>query len=726
MMKAIKLILLILALLFTTTNCGIKKAMGKLGESAESIAASIEKVTNAATDLLNKINDISRLVDSKLESGEITQGIADLIDGRLQTVSELLETTIQNSGGYVFDRLDGSVDNAFDELGKLLDELLNGVLGNYIPAIIDQISAQMQLQINTITSSMEDLIVVTAGQTIYVIDKTINGLVITFSIIILAIGLIIFAIIFLRKGRRITGANYIGIGLIAIFLAFFLVLALSSTVRGMVISGFDYGAELKVKEITPKITGIIPQNIVLGKTKRIYIYGTHLNKLEKITVKLTQGGSEKFSFPRSTLIVNTSNRIILGNLDKELQWTVPLFRVFRAYMAETAISGTITESQMVQVNRSLNATQYPEIKPGVSVTGTSPSVTIHHSGAQPGLSITSAAALHSLQNQRVEFAAISKQRMNIAVKALGPARSAQYLRNINTFFFNRYKIAEGDYGLIVFADTVRIESPQYITVNNPPPPIPDPDIFVMNMNWTGSVIPVARQSASLDITFGFTHPEQIQRSFNARITTIPYTTSIRVNVPEGKIAAASSGNKTIVTTNPFTISATGSYLFNCSVDDENEINESVESNNTFSKYLQVGEYLYDVTLTNFSFELLSSSPLSQNVKLSFSLIADAGNNPTGNCQGSATVKSNTTTPLNCSFGFPGMREGQTVMLTFIPVVKISIFGLKYNFSLGNVTWQKHLDVNPTGMNENREYDILREGKNYKLHGKMTITRKKSL
>jgi hypothetical protein len=124
-MKTIK-ILLVSFLLLLSTSCGI-------GDKLDRITDAIEDVSNSAVSLLEKINDISRLVDSKLESGEITQDLADLIDGRITLIAELLESTMQNTGGYFFDRIDGSVNNAFMNLSNLLDQIQTGILEKAIP-----------------------------------------------------------------------------------------------------------------------------------------------------------------------------------------------------------------------------------------------------------------------------------------------------------------------------------------------------------------------------------------------------------------------------------------------------------------------------------------------------------------------------------------------------------------------------------------------------------------
>lgn len=722
-MKKLTIVMCVLMILFSA-SCGIKDAMDKLGKSAESIAESIEQVSDAATSLLNKINDISRLVDAKLESGEINQEIADMIDGRLYILTQSIESAIQNTGGYMFDRLDGSVDNAFGELDILLDNLMAGVLGNYVPAIIDQVSSQMQLQINTITSSLEDLIILTAGQTVYVIDKTFNGLIITISSVILAIGLLIFALVFLRKGRKLTGANYIGVGIFVIFLAFFLVIILVPSVRGRILTGFDYAAALDVKEIPPKVTAVVPENIVLGKTQRIYIYGRHLNQLKNADIKLTQGNQVKFTFPKSTHIVNTSNRIVLGNLDKELRWFVPAYPVFKQYLQDQGALTTITENQAIQIGNNLSQVHFSHIKPGVSEQPTATIGGLH----QLNMNVVAMSPTTSIPKAlpvKLELSKVKEKTKDLVVAEVGGIKAANLLEIFNNFFKAQYLIAEGDYGLEVLDDSLRIESPQFLIVSNPPPPVPDPDIFVMDLNWSGGITPKNGQSATLDVTFGFKHPEAIPRDFNARVITVPTTTPLTINVPEGKIAAAKSGNRITVTSNPFNIDNSGNYSFVCSVDDQNQVKESNESNNTFTKGLTVGEYVYDVTLDRFFIEPLSST-VKKGGEFTFSLVADAGGYPTSSCQQVITLNQNEITTLPCQFSFPSMNMGQNVMITFIPILEVE-FGFlslfNYPVNLGNSVWEKHLDVNPTGMGHIKEYDILRETPHYKLHGKMTVTRK---
>lgn len=706
-MKPLRFALLILTV-FALTAC-----IEDITESIEDITESVEDVADSATDLMEEINDISRHVDEKLETGQITEEVADLIDGRLSSIADILESTLQNSGGYIFDRLDGSVDNAFSELDKLLDHLLEEVMGNCVPKIINQIGSQMQLQINTIAAAAEDLVIVTAGQTVYVMDKAFNGLIILISIIILAIGLIVFAIIFLKKGRKLTGANYIGVGLLAIFLAFFFVLALSPSVRGKVLTGFNFGTALDIKEITPTITTVIPENIELGKTKRIYIYGKHLNKLENIQVKLIRGGTEKFKFPQGTLIVNTSNRIVLGNLDQELKWTYPKYPLFRDAMDREGVFLNIPENQVIQVNKSLNAARFPEIKP-VSPQENQPVSGMTGTGIRQAINRTPASPI-----TRIGVDKIIRQREEVTISKLGQVKSEQYLLKLKNFFFNHYKIAEGDYGLVVFSDTTLIESSQFVTVTNPPPPAPDPDIFIMGMSWSDGLIPVAGHDATLDIKLGFSHPEQIASSFRVRVYTVPPAVDFLVEVPMGRIAAAYSGNQVVVTTRSFSVDKPGNYTFKCSVDDRNDIRETSETNNTYNENLDIGEYLYDVVLDHFSFELFESMDA---MNLVYSVQVDAGEFPTVPCLGKITQTGSTMlTPLNCKFNLTGMRIGETIMLTFHPDVVLSKdeWFPSWHSDLQSESFITTLD------SDTSQKPILKMGRDYTFRGLMTITPRKS-
>lgn len=696
-MKIIKFVSIVLLMLLLI-SCGIGKKLDRITES-------IEDVSNAAVSLLDKINDISRLVDSKLEGGEINQDLADLIDGRLQTLSELLESTMQNSGGYFFDRVDGSVDNAFMNLSKLLDQIQTGILENTIPSLINQISSQMQLQINTISASVEDIIILASGEVMVVVDKTVNGIILTFSVILLALTLLIFAIILIRKGRKLTGANYIGLGLIGLFIIFFSLIIFFPKIRGNIISGFDYASKVNKREVTPKITGVVPETIVLGKTKNIYIYGNHLNLLQSFDVKLMQGNKQKFKFPESTIIVATRNRIVLGNLDKNLQWFVPKFSKFIVDAKLENLQTQVSMQKIAEASNTINDAIYSKIQ---SLPSSINMRRIDNVSLVPATTIKT----------RVNTTQYMAQKNNLVTEKLGLANSAKYMQLVNAFFLGKYKIAEGDYGLMVYKDTVRIESPQLLSILNPPPPVPKPDIFVMDIRWSGGLEPVAGQSTALDITFGFKHPEQISGPFKAKITSVPVLSPVEFTIPEGKIAAACSDNHVVVTSRTFTVNNPGTYTFSCSVDENNMIEESSETNNVASKTLKVGEELYSVKISSLSYE-----PLTALGDITLTSVCDASDQQSQNCAYSFNLSSKETKPVDCTFIFDNLKKGNLVSLSASAKMKMKMFMTEFDVNLGSIPiYTMDLDERPTDGNPSKDFQIVRETKYYKLTGILTVTK----
>src|SRR4030042_2932159 len=147
-MKTPKLIK-ILALMILFSGCGL--------------VSELKDLTKTANDLLENINSITQQIDSKVESGELSQEIGNLIDERLNTISQIIETTIQNSGGFLFDQVNGTIDNAFLNISLLLDQIKTGILDETLPNLINQISMQLQMNINTISASVEDIVVLTFG-----------------------------------------------------------------------------------------------------------------------------------------------------------------------------------------------------------------------------------------------------------------------------------------------------------------------------------------------------------------------------------------------------------------------------------------------------------------------------------------------------------------------------------------------------------------------------------
>ncbi|MDD5673280.1 MAG: hypothetical protein PHC61_03900 [Chitinivibrionales bacterium] len=706
-------VLVIAALLVTVVGgcggCDINK------EAFDKIAGSIQDVSKAATDLMNQINDVTRLVDSKVESGELGQDVGDVVDQRLSNLMAQLESAMQNSGGYLFDQANGTIDHTFIDISLLLDQINSGILNKTLPSLIDQISSQLQLQINTISTTVEDLVVLTAGSAVIIVDKTVNAIVIIVSIIFLAIGVFVFAVILIKMKGNFSVPNIVGVSFMGIFTIFFLTIILSSDLRGNVIAGFNFGKKVPIRELPPKITGVVPETFVLGKTKNLYIYGTHLNALQKIKVKLMQNTTEKVVFPDSTIIVATNNRIVLGNFERKLGWKLPPFAAFKMKVQQNPAFVSASDQSINAMSYSMNAALAQHLTS--TRQAFSDRALIAANNRAPLSAVRPALLLGELQQARL---------IGIG-RALGSAQTRAFNTVINNFYLDQFKIPEGQYGLVVFADTTKIESPQLFSVLNPPPPAMDPDISPVNIRWAGGIDPVAGQSTTLEVEFSVQYPENITTPFMAKITSIPPITPIEVTVPMGIIAAAKGNNRALALTRAFTAPAKGVYVFTVSADEQNVVKESNEGNNTLTRNLNVGEYTYDATLTSFGGEIIGG--LSSAKKFFMSVTADATGLPTWGCSQQVAIVGGGKHSINCATTLPGLKPGQIILLTFNGIATlpfpIPFITGEMPIGLGSITWNKQIVLNPTDFQDSKEFIIESQTESCKYTGKLILTRKKS-
>ena len=291
-------IILFVALLFS--GCDIPGTFG------------FKNLTENVTDLLGNINSITALIDEKLSTGELDEVTAKWADDRLEKLSEVITEAMEKGGGQVFDRADGSIDNIFSNTQDLLEQIKKGILDGSLPNLIDQLSGQIEIQINLLSANVEDLIILTFQNSFVLIDKATNSIVTIASIVFLVIGLLIFGIILIRKKGKFKGFPAIlGLIFMLIYILFFLGVLLIPTVRHQVIVGFDFGKEIE-GVLNPKIMGITPKNVVIGQTKTT-LYGNHLETIDwdSIRITLESGGSQKFNLPKENIIVISNRKIVL-------------------------------------------------------------------------------------------------------------------------------------------------------------------------------------------------------------------------------------------------------------------------------------------------------------------------------------------------------------------------------------------------------------------------------
>lgn len=575
-MKKIAILFILVSYLILVNGCGL--------------TSNLKDLTQTANNLLENINSIVEQIDTKVETGDLSREIGNLIDERLNNLAQVIENTIQNSGGFLFDQVNGTIDNAFSNISQLLDQIKTGILDDSLPMLINQLSSAIQMNINLIASSVEDIIVLSFGNVFVLVDKTVNSVVIISSIILMAIGLIIFIFLLFRKKKEFTAFRAIGLFFMLTYLGFFLTIIFSNKIRGNIIAGFNLGIKYTGIEVQPKITSVYPENFTLGTNDKIYLYGRHLNKIDTLKVFLRTGTQVKYTFPKDNIIVASQNRIVLGNFKT---WRPPVFAEFKNFVgpSEQAILNSAQYKRFAAlVNESVN----PRISNLQNIVPLN---------IQPvtNLPVSNTTTTNIRRVARRNINEIQNIRNNLAIQEFGVVQSQAILVNLHDFFISRFKLPEGDYGIVAFDNLTEIESPQLITISYPVPPAPLPDIFPMEITWI-EPIAVSGRPTALNVKLGFSHPEEIKNSFSVRITSSPVLPQKIITVPMGVITGAISSKQAVVTTSQFTITNHGNYIFTVSVDYNNKVQEENEGNNTISSTLDVKRYIYDLEVKYSTFE----------------------------------------------------------------------------------------------------------------------------
>ncbi|HBE40218.1 MAG TPA: hypothetical protein DDW27_03280, partial [Bacteroidales bacterium] len=489
-MKKIAVLCTLISYLILLNGCGL--------------VSKLKDLTQTANTLLESINSVVEQIDTKVETGDLTREIGNLIDERLNNLAQVIETTIQNNGGFIFDQVNGTIDNAFSNISRLLDQIKTGILDDSLPMLIGQISSEIQMNINLIASSVEDIIVLTFGNVFVLVDKTVNSIVIISSIILLAIGLIIFIFLLFRKKKEFTAFRAIGLFFMLVYLGFFLTIIFSNRIRGNIIAGFNLGVKYTGIEVQPKITGVYPENFTFGTNDKIFLYGRHLNKIDTLKVFLRTGNQVKYTFPDDNIIVATQNRIVLGNFKT---WGPVVFAELQKFLGPSG-QALLNSTQYKRFAKRVNESIYPHIINFQNI--------VPHN-IQPVISPpainTPLAGFKKVPRKNISE--IQKVRENIAVQELGAIQSQSLLGKLQDFFTTRYQLPEGDYGIVAFDNKTEIESPQLITISYPVPPAPLPDIFPMEIKWIEPYA-VAGRATALNVRLGFSHPEEIKNSFTVR------------------------------------------------------------------------------------------------------------------------------------------------------------------------------------------------------------------
>lgn len=249
---------------------------------------------NAAGNSLvdNITENIDRIIEKAGETirgilTEITQNIERILS-KLNTVfKDVMKTTLESLEQFT-NSLFYQLNQSFNNIAKHIDNILDGIIEN-IESLLETAKNTLIEVVTQLEKSISNIII-KAGETVnYVVDKVMYNILTISGWMLLGIGLIIFAVMFTKRGLP-TGATGIAvISIIGLFFILFASIAIIPHFRTWVMqyTGLGLKARLKMAEEEAEIESITPTFIHPGKTKELTIRGLFLTqKGEAPTVTL--------------------------------------------------------------------------------------------------------------------------------------------------------------------------------------------------------------------------------------------------------------------------------------------------------------------------------------------------------------------------------------------------------------------------------------------------------
>lgn len=551
---------LLLSLTMVFSSCAIKK--------------NLEDITEHANEILEELAQLSRTVNSQVETGQLTETLGETIDDRIDNLAKTIEELLINGGGFLFDEVNGTLNNTFDNVEGLIDNINEEILEGSIPANIRLLSNELLMHSNNIAGHAEDLINLTFGNTSILLSQATDALITTIAWAVLGIGLLLIIIMLIIFGSKMNkGTRAFVIILVALFLIIPLSFLFIPPVKGLVLKSMDIGEEIVARSMQPRLVGISPMEYEIGTSDKILAFGIHLDQLEvdSVEIGLYQSGGRKIAFTKASIKVITANKIVISDFAKKLNWT-------RFKYAEMANSySTVIQKAFPRVKY-----QNLSVKENVKSLNTRFKLKDFRMIQPPAVKVNNlnpVIANPNIGNRRVQ-----------ADKQFAPL-----LVDVYKVMQTRYNIAAGDYELRVYKKGTDqpINGTQHVHISYPPPPPPKPDVFPMDIKWVNGN-PVKGETARIQVKLGVIYGEEAKKSIEIGMSGLA---GIRTfNVTRSQLNNATS-NYLLLTSSPFRVNQSGNFNIKANADAQSRLSESNEGNNQQNKSLRVRDYRFNATVT---------------------------------------------------------------------------------------------------------------------------------
>lgn len=229
-------------------------------------------------------NTVREIQEAILLAGSEVSTILNGIDGTIRDLMDELEDKFQNNLNITIDSLDNATRNKFLELQSLLlsvnDVLKDDVrfLSEQAKQILRDASVQVQRLSAELKADLADVAIIGGETGAFLIERATENIVIIGSIVLLAIGILLFVFLFLRQNKPSGALAVLGVILALGYVALFGALILVPSFRTFIMSSTGIGLRDRLNTVTlqPNMIAVIPDTITVGETTALDIWGSSL------------------------------------------------------------------------------------------------------------------------------------------------------------------------------------------------------------------------------------------------------------------------------------------------------------------------------------------------------------------------------------------------------------------------------------------------------------------
>lgn len=621
-------------------SCGPGADIGALmaGKGIGKLTDSLSLLSDEATSLLGEIKD-------QMASGQITEDLGLLLDERITHLLTEIDDLMSEQMGQAFDRVDGTLLLAFDEIRTTITAIRNELLGDTVDGLLRTLSQELLQQTNAIATRAEDIVVLGTGGAIVAIGKVTHSLMIWTGLG----GAALIGLIFLIVRPKAWFFRIFGLVLIVGLL----VVGLVPPVRAWVATSAGLAQEFEELKPSPRLERLVPQVFTVGDTPELTLFGSRLDEIEDLSVALYKAGSEQptLVFPDRAIVGQSRYAITLKNFIRTLNWGPLPFDAVRPLVLATA-KGRTEREKLGNYTRYSLARRGAEIERltdfRLKVVGDTGATRIGGEERRTRMrelkvpeALRGSAGLRSgALAGRVRGAAASEPRprpapSNLAVTPQAPqggstitagalkhadleafrlsatrhagvagAQGTDFNRRFAEMLKKRYRIAAGDYVLRVRSGDEPLPGRFPITIAYPPPPPPKPNLRALSVFLEGNGQPTVGESRRIVVRLEVQEPERIdadvQLEIKANPPIIPDRT-IRLRKAQLQGARATNGLLTL-RTKDFRLKTPGRCELTLQVDTASAVSEASETDNRATATTRVGRFVQDAVVTILTFK----------------------------------------------------------------------------------------------------------------------------